>query len=156
MNQVISGSHRLIAAGAVAALIGIAALLSLSPTPASATFHTCAAGEFCLYFNDDANGGYYHFDGSDRNLNNDHYEGGDLGEIVGNTSRYVTNAGVPDVRDDVVIYTKTSGGGAADCIKRGASGILPKNWWNTIESYKWVTDAECKAAGPPGGLILDR
>jgi hypothetical protein len=52
-------------------------------------------GEFCLYFNEDANGGYYHFDGSDPNLDNDRYEGGDTGEIVGDTARYAFNAGGP-------------------------------------------------------------
>jgi hypothetical protein len=33
-------------------------------------------------------------------------------------------------------------------IRLGTSGTLPRNWWNNIESYRWVTNRECEAAGP--------
>lgn len=110
MTRVITASRHLAIAVAAAALLGAAALLLLSPTPASAARHPCPPSEFCLYFNEDANGGHYHYAGSDPNLDNDHYEGEDTGEIVGDTSRYAY-------------------------------------WWNNIESYRWATDRECRAAG---------
>jgi Peptidase inhibitor family I36 len=98
MSHIVRRSRRIVIAVAVAALLGGTAMLAVSPAPASAERHPCPMGEFCLYFNEDANGGYYHFSGSDRNLNNDRYEGGDTGETVGNTSRYVWNEGVPATR----------------------------------------------------------
>jgi hypothetical protein len=104
MVKVIKGPRSTVIAVVVAALLGAAALLSVAPTPASATAHPCGGGEFCLYFNEDANGGYYHFTGADPNLDNDHYVGGDTGEIVGDTSRYAFNAGNPGPKDDVVVY----------------------------------------------------
>jgi hypothetical protein len=99
MIQLIMGSRRIVIAAVAAALLGGTALLSVSPAPASAAAHPCGEGEFCLYFNEDANGGYYHSEGSDPNLDNDRY-------------------------------------------------TLPRNWWNNIESYRWVTNRECEAAGP--------
>jgi Peptidase inhibitor family I36 len=149
MIHVIKGSIRLAAA---AALIGGAALLSHSATPASADIPTCHQAEFCLYVNADANGGIYRNDGSDRNLNNDRYEVHNLDITVGNTARNAYNNGKPAFRDDVVIYAKRGWHGASDCIKRGEFGALPRNWWNNIESYRWVTNRECKAAGPPLNL----
>ena len=104
MIQVIRGSRRIVIAAVAAALLGGTALLSVSPAPASAEAHPCGKGEFCLYFNEDANGGYYHSKGSDPNLDNDRYKGGDTGETVGDTARYAFNAGVPGPKDDVVIY----------------------------------------------------
>ena len=148
MSQVIKGSRRTVIAAVAAALLGATALLSLSPTPASAARHPCGKGEFCLYFNEDANGGYYHFEGSDPNLDNDHYEGGDTGEIVGDTSRYAFNAGSRGPKDDVVVYGLPRYKGADACIRLGTWGTLPRNWWNNIESYRWVTNRECEAAGP--------
>jgi hypothetical protein len=148
MIQVIRGSRRIVIAAVAAALLGGTALLSVSPPPASAQRHPCGKGEFCLYFNEDANGGYYHFEGSDPNLDNDHYEGGDTGEIVGDTSRYAFNAGIAGPKDDVVIYGLPRYKGANACIRLGTWGTLPRNWWNNIESYRWVTNSECEAAGP--------
>ena len=52
-------------------------------------------------------------------------------------------------KDDVIIYSRPRWQGASDCIRRGEFGALPRNWWNNVESYQWVTDGECKAAGPP-------
>jgi hypothetical protein len=148
MTQVIRGSRRVVVIAALAAaLLGGAALLAISPAPASAAFHPCGEGEFCLYFNEDANGGFYHFTGSDWNLNNDHYEGGDTGGIVGDTARYVYNAGIPGPKDDVVIYGLPGYKGANDCVRLNTGGRLPRNWWNNIESYRWVTNSECEAAG---------
>jgi hypothetical protein len=34
------------------------------------------------------------------------------------------------------------------CIRLGDWDTLPRNWWNNIESYRWVSDSECEAAGP--------
>jgi hypothetical protein len=105
-------------------------------------------GQFCLYFNEDANGGFYHFAGSDPNLDNDRYEGGDTGETVGDTSRYVWNNGVPANKGDVIIYGLPRYRGARDCIFINDKGTLPRSWWNNIESYRWVTRTECLKAGP--------
>ena len=132
---------------AVAALLGVAAWLSISASPASAAFHSCPTSEFCLYFNEDANGGFYHFEGNDRNLNNDRYEGGDTGETVGDTPRYATNHGSGTRQSDVIVYGRPRYKGARDCIKKGDSGELPRNWWNNIESYRWVSRSECRKAG---------
>ena len=147
MPRIVGGPRRLAIAIATAALLGAAALLSVPPTPASAEVHACADGEFCLYFNENANGGYYHFVGSDSNLDNDHYEGGDLGEVVGDTSRFVWNNGKPGPKDDVVIYGLPGYKGADACIRLDSLGTLPRNWWNNIESYRWVNNARCEAAG---------
>ena len=151
MVQVIKGPRSTVIAVVVAALLGAAALLSVSPTPASATAHPCGGGEFCLYFNEDANGGFYHFAGSDRNLDNDHYEGGDTSEIVGDTSRYAENNGVPGKREDVIVYGLPGYRGARDYIeggkRQGDTGRLPRKWWNNIESFRWVTPTECAKAG---------
>ena len=148
MIRVIRRPRRTVVAIAVAALLGGAALLSLSTAPASAAFHACEMGEFCLYFNEDANGGFYHFSGSDSNLDNDRYEGGDTGEIVGDTSRYVWNAGVPANKSDVMIYGLPHYRGAHNCILINDRGTLPHEWWNNIESYRWVTRSQCLKAGP--------
>jgi hypothetical protein len=148
MIHVITRSRRIVMAVAVAALLGGAALLSLSAAPASAAFHACPMGQFCLYFNEDANGGFYHFAGSDPNLDNDRYQGGDTGEIVGDTSRYVWNNGVPANKSDVIVYGLPGYRGARDCIFINDKGQLPHRWWNNIESYRWVTRTECLKAGP--------
>ena len=150
MSHVIVRPRRIVLAAAIAALLGAAALLSVS-APALAAFHPCPRGEFCLYFNEDGNGGFYHFAGSDPNLNNDRYKGGDRGETVGDTARFAENAGVPAKRRDVMVYGLPRYRGARDCIqgglRQGDRGQLPGNWWNNIESYRWVTPAECEKAG---------
>ena len=152
MSHVTVRPRRIVLAAAIAALLGCAALLSVSPAPAPAAFHECPSGEFCLYFNEDGNGGFYHFAGSDPNLNNDRYVGGDTGETVGDTARYAENNGVPATRKDVIVYGLQGYRGARDCIqgglRQGDAGRLPRNWWNNIESYRWVTNRECEAAGP--------
>jgi hypothetical protein len=147
MSYVIARPRRIVIAAAIAALLGVAALLSLSPAPAAAAFHKCPAREFCLYFNEDANGGFYHFEGSDSNLDNDRYKGGDTGETVGDTSRYAWNHGAPVEKSDVIIYGLPGYRGARDCIQEDDKGQLPRNWWNNIESYRWVTRSECAKAG---------
>lgn len=147
MIQVTTRPLRTVVVAAFAALLGGAALLSVSPAPALAAQHPCPTREFCLYFNEDANGGFYHFERSDSNLDNDLYEGGDLGETVGDTARYVWNNGVRAEKSDVIVYGLPGYRGAADCIRRGEHGTLPPNWWNNIESYRWVTPSECASAG---------
>ena len=37
--------------------------------------------------------------------------------------------------------------GARDCIRNGDRGVLPRNRWNSIESYRWVNRSECTANG---------
>lgn len=147
MIHVTKRSGRATIAAAIAGLVAGAALLSASPPPAAAAHYSCPEAEFCLYFNDDANGGYYHFEGSDSNLNNDKYEGGDTGEIVGNTSRSIQNNGQPGSKDDVVVYNLPGYKGADACISMGLGGTLGRDWWNKIESYRWVTDEGCERAG---------
>ena len=153
MIHVLRSSRRIVAAAAAAALLGSAALLSgspgLGPAPASAAMHECPGGNFCLYFNEDANGGIYRNDGSDSNLNNDFYEEEDEFEIVGNTARNAYNNGYLGPTDlvNVLIYGGRSWTGPRDCIRFGDFGPLPRNWWNNIESYRWVNDSECKANG---------
>jgi hypothetical protein len=147
MIQVIRGWHSIVIAAAVAALLGGTGLLAVSPTPAAAERHPCPPGAFCLYFNEDANGGYYHSAGSDPNLDNNRYVGGDTGETVGDTSRYAFNAGNSGPKDDVVVYGLPRYRGADACIPLGDWGTLPRNWWNNIESYRWVTNSKCEAAG---------
>jgi hypothetical protein len=161
MIDVMRRPGRAMIVAALAGLLGATAWLATSPPPAAAAHHPCGEGEFCLYFNEDANGGYYHFTGSDPNLDNDHYEGGDLGEIVGDTPRYVWNNGEPGPRDDVVVYGLPHYKGADACIRLDTRGVLPgvrpENWWNNIESYRWVANAECERAGVIGlGEIVTR
>jgi hypothetical protein len=49
--------------------------------------------------------------------------------------------------DDVVVYSLPGYKGSDACIRQGASGALPKNWRNNIESYRWVTAGVCEGAG---------
>jgi hypothetical protein len=88
---------------------------------------------------------------SDPNLDNDLYKDGDTGETVGDTSRYAENNGVPGTRKDVIVYGLPGYRGARDCIegslRQGDTGRLPEKWWNNIESFRWVTPAECAKAG---------
>ena len=47
-------------------------------------------------------------------------------------------------KDDVIIY----GVSGDACIRRMDKGLLPlETWFNKVTSYKWATDAQCKAAG---------
>ena len=148
MSQAIRRPRHIIIAAA-AALLGGAALLFVSAPAASAAFHECPEGEFCLYFNEDANGGIYHLAGSDPNLNDNRYSGGDLGQTVGNTAEYAQNNGNIGRRDDVMVYTRTNWSGTQFCIPRTERGELP-GWSDVetlgIESFEWVTGRECNAA----------
>jgi hypothetical protein len=150
MTDLLTSSRRIAALAAAAALLGTGALLSGPPAPASAAMHECPGSNFCLYFNEDANGGIYRNAGSDSNLNNDFYEEEDEGEIVGNTARNAFNNGSISPGEDnfdVLIYGGPSWTGPRDCIQFGDFGPLPRNWWNNIESYRWVTHSECLANG---------
>ena len=105
MLELIGGTRRLVIAAISAALLAAGALAVVAPAPASAAIRQCPEGEFCLYFNADANGGFYHFVGSDRDLHNDRYEAGDTAETVANTARNVWNNGRPGSgRSDVIVY----------------------------------------------------
>ncbi len=150
MIHALRSSRRIVAVAAAAALLGGGAALSGSPAPASAAMHECPGGNFCLYFNEDANGGIYRNAGSDSNLNDNFYEEEDEFEIVGNTARNAYNNGYiggGEDHYDVLIYGGRSWTGPRDCIQFGDFGPLPRNWWNNIESYRWVTRSECLANG---------
>jgi len=147
MTHVTTRSRRIVMAAIVAALLGATALLSVSPAPASAAPSRCGSGDFCLFFNARPANGTYHFGGSDSNLNNDRFEGAHSNQTVGNHALYAWNNALPDAKSDVLIYTMTRYRGASDCIRRGDEGLLPINWWNTIESYRWVKPGTCTAAG---------
>ncbi len=157
MTHLAKYSLRTVIATAVVGLLGGLALLSVSPAPSQAAFYSCLPAEFCLYFNEDGNGGRYAFEFSDSNLNDNKYEGADTGETVGNTARGVWNNGNAGNKDDVVVYKRPNFKGDDGCIRLDISGPLPRNWWNNIESYRWATDAECEKAGviPLGELGFD-
>ena len=146
MTHLMRRYRGMIAAAIVAASLG-AAMLAVSAAPASAAYGKCGSGDFCLYYFHHLTGGLYHFSGSDPNLNNDHFEGSSTGRIVGNNTVSASNRGEFGPKADVLIYTKTGYRGARDCIVRGDSGELPGNWFNSIESYRWVTPSECRANG---------
>jgi hypothetical protein len=131
----------------LAALVGTTAMLAVSTPTASATYGRCDPGDFCLYSDTAQVEGIYQNPGSDPNLNNDHYERKDRNQIVGNTSYSAFNLGIPDARSSVAIYTEEGYTGADACIPRAENGQLPRNWWRSIESYRWVTWHQCVAAG---------
>jgi hypothetical protein len=145
--------RRLLAAAAIATLLGVAALCSLSTAPASAAYGRCEAGEFCLYWNASAtpSGGLYHYSGSDSTLLNDRYEVNHTNTIVANSSASAWVNGYAAAKDDVIVYRSTgwpNKPGQGTCLRRGDKGMLPiEGWWNDIESYKWATDSECRAVG---------
>ena len=144
MTHVSKASRHIAIAVAAAALLGAAALLLVSPTPASAARHPCPPSEFCLYFNEDANGGYYHYAGSDPNLDNDHYEGGDNGEIVGDTSRYAFNAG-----DEGRRTTSSSTGCPATGARTPASTRrLGHATQEVVEQHRVLPLGDDRSAGP--------
>jgi hypothetical protein len=131
----------------LAALVGATAVLAVSAPTASATYGRCDPGDFCLYSDTAQVEGIYQNPGSDPNLNNDHYERKDRNQIVGNTTYSAFNFGLPDKRSSVAIYTEEGYRGADACIPRAENGQLPRNWWRSIESYRWVTWRQCVAAG---------
>src|SRR5918992_1598978 len=112
----------------LAALVGATAALAVSTPTASATYGRCDPGDFCLYSDSAQVEGIYQYPGSDPNLNNDRFERGDRNQIVG-------------------IYTEEGYEGADACIPRAENGQVPRNWWRSIESYRWVTWRACVAAG---------
>jgi hypothetical protein len=150
MSSVISKAPRSPGRTAVAvllaALLGAAASLTLSPGNASAAPAPCARGEFCLYFLDGLGGGRYHFTGSDSNLGNDRFEDG-LGDVVtvANHAESVWNNGIADARgrDDVAVYTGRNFTGRAACIRLGQRGDLRGGFVDNVESYRWITPATC-------------
>jgi hypothetical protein len=130
--------NRILALAAV--LVGLAVLL---PTTASAGNARCDVGEFCLYYWFDLTQGIYNFSGNDPNLNNDRFEGAHTGQTVGNFTLSVWNRGTPVAKRDVLVYSNPGYKGGPRCVVQGAIGNLSSDYWNTIESYKWVTRAEC-------------
>jgi Peptidase inhibitor family I36 len=147
MPQLTARSPRRAILAILAALVGATAVLAVSASMASAAYGRCDPGEFCLYSDTAQVEGIYHYAGSDGNLNNDRFERGDRNQIVGNNTYSAFNFGLPDARSSVAIYTETGYRGWDACIPRAENGQLPRNWWRTIASYRWVTWRECVAAG---------
>jgi hypothetical protein len=148
MPQLTAPSHRRRALMAVLfVLVGATFVSAVSASTASATYGRCDPGDFCLYSDTAQVEGIYQNPGSDPNLNNDHFERKDRNQIVGNNTYSAWNFGVPDPKSSVAIYTKTGYRGWDACIPRGERGQFPRNWWRSIESYRWVTWSACKAAG---------
>ncbi len=131
----------------LAALVGATAVSAVSASTASATYGRCDPGDFCLYSDTAQVEGIYQNPGSDPNLNNDRYERGDRNQIVGNTTYSAWNFGIPDAKSSVAIYTEEGYRGWDACIPRMERGQLPRNWWRSIESYRWVTWSACVRAG---------
>lgn len=144
MTSLKTGSRRV---AALAALLGAATLLAVSAAPAAATYGKCDRGDFCLFYDGFENHGIYHFAGDDPNLLNDRFEAYNTDEIVGNNTLRAWNNGYAGALGDVLIYTMTGYRGARDCIRTGDRGNLPENWWNSIESYRWVSRSVCNANG---------
>ena len=122
-----SHPRRLVAAAAIATLLGVAALLSLSPAPASAGYGSCDPGDFCLYYDATAKpaGGIYHFSGSDSSLRNDRFELHNTNQIVANNTASAWVNGYAAAKDDVIVYRSTGWRGGATCLRRGDKGMLP-------------------------------
>jgi hypothetical protein len=148
MLQLIGIPGKLIIAAVSASLRATGRLAALTPAPASAAIHQCLIRilplpqrrrEWWLY----------HYVGSDRDLHNNRYEGGDTAETVANTARNAWNSGRPGPKDDVIVYGRRGWDpkGGDTCIRLNTGGPLPRSWWNSIESYRWATNAECEAAG---------
>jgi hypothetical protein len=141
---------RHLTAALIAALLGAAALLTLGSAPASASYGKCDPGDFCLYWAAQVNPAYgiYHFGGSDSDLRNDRFERNHTNEIVANDAAAAWNNGGPAAKDDVIIYQLPGWHGTDACLTRGTRGFLPfEAWANKVQSYKWATDAQCRAAG---------
>jgi hypothetical protein len=148
MPQLTAHSPRRCAILAVlTALVGAMAVLAVAAPTASATYGRCDPGEFCLYSDTAQVEGIYQYAGSDPNLNNDYFERGDRNQIVGNNTYSAFNFGLPDKYSSVAIYTEEGYNGADACIPRAENGQVPRNWWRSIESYRWVTWQACVAAG---------
>jgi hypothetical protein len=146
MTLISTRPHRFALAALASAVIGAASLLALSPPKASAA-GLCGEGDFCLLYNLNLANGLYHFAGSDSNLNNDRFEHNHTNTIVGNMTTAAWNRGRPAAKDDVIIYDETGWHLPIGCIRRGHNGQLPVDWFHRVESYQWVTDGACKAAG---------
>jgi hypothetical protein len=138
--------RRFVLAALASAVIGAATLLALSPPKASAG-GLCGEGQFCLLRDLSLHDGLYRFAGSDSNLNNDRFEINHTNTIVGNASTAAWNRGTPAALDDVIVYHETGWRLPIGCIKRGHNGQLPLKFFQKIESYQWVTDSACRAAG---------
>jgi hypothetical protein len=144
-------------AGAVlaAAVVGIAASLTMSPGSASAAIAPCPKKEFCLYYFNGLQGGRYHFSGSDSNLGNDRFQDGPGNMVtVANSAESVWNNGRADSRgrDDVAVYTGRNFTGSAACVRLGQRGDLRGGFVNNVESYRWITPATCNTI--PSALEL--
>ena len=126
---------------------GIATLLAallIAPAAASAAWANCDAGDFCLFKAKRGLGGTYHFSGNDANLFNDHFEGASTGQFVANNTLSAWNNGRPtnSGRDQVLVSTGRNG--VVGCIRIGSRGNLPEPFAGDIESFRWVTAAQCR------------
>lgn len=140
-------SHRrIVVAGLATAVLALIAFLATSPRSASAAPVACAGGEFCLYYLDDLKGGRYHFTGSDSWLGNDEFEDGEGSDVtVAKQAASAWNNGDDDPSDqvDVLVYTGRGFHGRVGCVGQDQSGDLLEGFANKIQSYRWVTPAQC-------------
>ena len=146
MSFIRSRPNRVALAVLASAALAVSISLVLSPATASAR-GLCAEGQFCLLRDLSLHSGLYRFAGSDSKLNNDRFEINHTHTIVGNHSTAAWNRGQHAPLEDVVIYDKTGWHKPLGCIKRGHNGQLPLELFSRVESYQWVTDSTCKAAG---------
>ena len=141
--------RRLLAAAAIATLVGVASFLSLSTAPASADYGRCAPGDFCLYWNANAtpSGGIYHFSGNDSNLRNDRFEVNHTNTLVANNSASAWVNGYAAARDDVIVYRSTGWGGG-DLPPARRQGHAAERTGGTTSSP--TSGRPTASAAPPG------
>jgi hypothetical protein len=153
---------RRIVAAFVAALVSVAAGLSVASGVASATWSphplayngNCDRGEFCLARLTGGNGGMFDSPGSDDKLSEHRFYRN--GPIVNDNTWSVKNNGIAAARSSVLVYNGylryASIGwdpGLIGCVRYGTKPSwkpLPSDVRDKISSYKWVTDAQCRQA----------
>ena len=117
----------------------------MAPAAASAApaWARCNPGDFCLAKLKGGTGGTYHFGGNDSNLFNDHFEVASTTEFVANNTLSAWNRGADVTSNLEHVLVSTGRGGVVGCIQIGKRGNLPEPFAADIESFRWVTRAEC-------------
>src|SRR5262245_6978255 len=131
--------------GITAMIAAVLAAVAIAP-PAADPWARCGRGEFCISLLEGGYGGTYHFEGNDSNLLDDRFEGQATDAVVGRNAFSVRNRGVSVESGlvDVLVFTRVRWGGAVACLRQGTSATLQPAFLNHVESYKWVTRAECR------------
>ena len=122
----------------------LAALLVAPAAATAAPWARCKPGDFCLFKARGGTGGTYHFAGNDSNLFNDHFEVANRDEFVANNALSAWNKGKRTESGHDQVLVSTGRNGAVGCIRIGARGNLPEPFAGDIESYRWVTAAQCR------------